>query len=925
MKPSQSPQTSFAFDPAPSARRRPAARGRANPRARGGSRPGATVESLEGRQLLTVLPGNFTETQITTGFASPTAMAVAPDGRMFVTEQDGQVVVVKNGQLLDTPFTIVDTEAVTERGLGGIELDPNFATNGYVYVYYTANTPVVHNRVSRFTADPNNPDVALAGSETIIFEIDPSGSGYHQGGALHFGPDNKLYVAVGDHGGTTRAQALNDLFGKMLRINPDGTIPTDNPFYNTATGNNRAIWALGLRNPFTFAIQPGTGTMYINDVGQNLWEEINVGAAGANYGWPTHEGASTEAGYTSPLKAFPHPEWKAITGASFYNPQAVQFPPAYIGSYFFGDLDRKWIKRIDPATGNVVDFAAQLRGEPIDIDLAADGSLLYLARPVDVQRPGGVYRISYASTGAPGISTQPQSRTVMSGQSATFSVVASGAEPLAYQWQRDEVNIPGATSATYTLTAGADDDGARFRVVVSNGSGSVTSSAATLTVAAGGAPTATIAAPAPGTPFSAGDTIAYSGTATDAEDGPLGASALTWQVDYVTGQVVRPLVPATTGSASGSFTIPRLTPYTGTDVLYRVTLTATDSDGLTHTTTHDLVPRTANVTVASNVPGLKLRLDGQPMPSPTFAGVAGFERLLTAPAATMVNGVNYEFVSWSDGGAAEHQVFTPAADTTYTANYRALDDGSANPPSSPDLSVAFVQQPAASVVTGTTARTRVRVSNAGPATVGAAATTALYLSTDPFLDPDDVQVAALPRTLRVAPGRSRMVPISFTYPEGTAAGSYHLLAWADAAKAVPERDETNNVAASAAPVAVGPASRDFTATISNVAVRQARVQRGTATLLVRYDGNVPAGGTLGIELRASADAAADAADPVVATIARRVRMKPGTSKILRLRFLPQGLGAGSYHLTATVDAANAFVETDETNNTAISATPVAMG
>jgi glucose/arabinose dehydrogenase len=120
---------------------------------------------------------------------------------------------------------------------------------------------------------------------------------------------------------------MNNLLGKMLRINKDGTIPTDNPFYGTATGNNRAIWALGLRNPFTFAFNPGRIEMHINDVGQNTWEEINEGIAGANYGWPTTEGSTTDPGFVSPRYAYSHSGGTcAITGGAFYAPQIQQFP-----------------------------------------------------------------------------------------------------------------------------------------------------------------------------------------------------------------------------------------------------------------------------------------------------------------------------------------------------------------------------------------------------------------------------------------------------------------------------------------------------------------------------------------------------------------------------------------------------------------------
>ena len=121
----------------------------------------------------------------------------------------------------------------------------------------------------------------MPGSETILLELDNlSSATNHNGGALHFGVDGKLYIASGNNANNANSQTLTNLLGKMLRLNSDGTIPTDNPFYNQPTGKNRAIWAYGLRNPFTFGIQPGTGLMFVDDVGENTWEEINVGVAG---------------------------------------------------------------------------------------------------------------------------------------------------------------------------------------------------------------------------------------------------------------------------------------------------------------------------------------------------------------------------------------------------------------------------------------------------------------------------------------------------------------------------------------------------------------------------------------------------------------------------------------------------------------------
>jgi glucose/arabinose dehydrogenase len=249
------------------------------------------------------LPPGFSETSIN-GLSNPTAMEIAPDGRIFVCEQGGALRVIKNGVLLSTPFLTLSVDSNGERGLLGIAFDPNFATNHFLYVYYTVTSTPRHNRVSRFTA---NGDVAAVGSEAVIRELDNlSSATNHNGGAIHFGPDGKLYVAVGENANGSNSQTLSNRLGKVLRINSDGTIPGDNPFFNTAAGANRSIWALGLRNPFTFAFQPGTGRLFINDVGEVTWEEINDGIAGSNYGWNISEGPTSDPRFRAPLFAYQH-------------------------------------------------------------------------------------------------------------------------------------------------------------------------------------------------------------------------------------------------------------------------------------------------------------------------------------------------------------------------------------------------------------------------------------------------------------------------------------------------------------------------------------------------------------------------------------------------------------------------------------------
>ncbi len=370
------------------------------------------LESLEARRLLaTVAPGFNADVLYGSNFSNGTAMDFSPDGRLWATTQTGSVFVIQPGGASPATLALsIPVDSFFERGLLGIAFDPAFDSTApgvdHVYFYYTrpAGAEPVHNRVVRFEVNGNTIDPA---SETLILRLNNLSAGNHNGGAIHFGPDNKLYVAVGENANSGNAQTVGNLLGKMLRIDPAAydpadplaVIPSDNPtsfpgIAASPAGQNRAIWAVGLRNPYTFAFQPGTGRMHINDVGQSTFEEIDHGQAGLNYGWPMTEGPNPPGNpvVTYPIHAYPRSQGTTIVGGAFYNTPAHTFPAEYAGDYFFADLTgagAHWIRRLDAAnayqlqtTGGVSNGTNFLQGGSniVDVKVGPDGGLYFLQR-----------------------------------------------------------------------------------------------------------------------------------------------------------------------------------------------------------------------------------------------------------------------------------------------------------------------------------------------------------------------------------------------------------------------------------------------------------------------------------------------------------------------------------------------------------------
>ncbi|MEO5714329.1 MAG: PQQ-dependent sugar dehydrogenase [Luteolibacter sp.] len=359
------------------------------------------------------LPAGFEETQVAGGL-NPTTMTFAPDGRLFLSQKQGVLRVISGTKLLPEAALDISSEVDSwnERGLLSVCFDPEFARTGWIYVYYTHNRKPddknhtsSNNRISRFTTKGNAAD---PNSEKVLLELtDLSKMGDHNGGGLNFGKDGKLYISTGENATGENAQDDTNLLGKLLRINRDGTIPGDNPHYKEFKGTNRAIVALGLRNPFSIAMQRTTGLLYLSMVGAN-YEQIEAYDSSAaptavNYGWPGIDGPPANqlqpAGYRAPAYAYDHGrgEGTALCSGDFYNPArpgADAFPAEYTGRFFFADY-KGWIKAIDPKKPEPrYDFATGIN-RPIDVETAPDGALWYIAR---AGIPGGSDAANTAST-----------------------------------------------------------------------------------------------------------------------------------------------------------------------------------------------------------------------------------------------------------------------------------------------------------------------------------------------------------------------------------------------------------------------------------------------------------------------------------------------------------------------------------------------
>jgi glucose/arabinose dehydrogenase len=636
------------------------------------------------------VPAGFQET-VVASVSQPSVIGFAPDGRLFIGEKaSGRIRIYKNGALLAQPFLDVNAfvpagtyfDTFNERGLLGMAFDPSFAANGFLYVYYSvckspANPPQpgtntcgsAKNRVVRFAAAG---DVVDATSPVVLLDDIDNDGGNHNAGWVGLGPlDGKLYVAIGDGGSfSAKAQNMGSLNGKILRLNADGTIPADNPFV-TQAGARGEIWALGVRNPFRCRFA-ADGRLFCGDVGANGWEEVDLITKGANYGWPTTEGpfnATSFPQFTAPIHAYAHSTSVAIIGGDFG--AKTSFPGDYQQSYFFGDfaigrIQRALLSPSGTTVQSIQDFATSLGGNSVtDLIAGPDGSLYYTAYGANQVR-----RITATST----------NRSPVAVASAD---VTSGPPPLLVQFSAAGSSDPDRDAITYSwnfgdgsATSALASPSHQFTVkgthtvtlTVSDGKATPGPGTDTLIMTVGTPPMPSIAAPLDGASFRAGDTIPLQGSASDSEDGVLPASSLHWRVIFHHADHYHPYIDDLPGSASSFTTATSGEP--DSDVAYEIILTATDSSGLSNTTSVVIVPVTSDFTLQTSPAGLGVTLDGQPKTAPvTTTGVVGLRRVIGAPPVQTVGAATYYFAGWSDGGLPTHEIVTPELDATFSASF----------------------------------------------------------------------------------------------------------------------------------------------------------------------------------------------------------------------------------------------------------------
>ena len=663
------------------------------------------------------VPNGFVDERVLT-ISAPTALGWFPNNNMLVASKTGEVDVYRP----DGTFAVraVDFRSKVcfngERGLVGVAVDPLFASNRFLYLFYTAKrtdcsatgafTPV--NRISRVTLDGSQRMVL--GSEVVLVDGIVNKGNAHTGGDLAFGKDGFLYATTGDGGchyitgacanANTASRERHTLLGKLIRITRDGAIPATNPFPNGARCNRgpaasgqtcAEMFALGLRNPFRFAFDPNEAAtkFYINDVGATKWEEIDLGKSGADYGWNVREGhckidsytdcPPPPAGMTDPIFDYRHTTGcSSITGGAFV-PNG-SWPAPYAGKYMFTDFVCGRVYRLDPNTGGgftPVQFG-QFDTGPVNMKFGPTASgeqaLYYtlFSQTPEVRRIRWVGAVNRPPTAA--LTATPTSGAVP----LTVRLDASGSsdpdgDPLVYRFDFGD-GTPVQQSSTPAVDHIYAADGTYTASVVAVDDEGAASQAAQVTIFAGNAPPAVrITSPADDYRFHVGDTVTLTAEATDSEDGVLPGDALTWEVERVHNEThSHPFLPPTTGN-SITLTAPPPEDIVSTRNSYLLArLTATDSEGQSTTITKKVLPKVVNLLIESTPTGVAMTANGINFRTrTTFGSWPGYQVRIITPAR--INHARSTFCFWNDGVKTRDRTFTTLSrESTLWAVYRGI-------------------------------------------------------------------------------------------------------------------------------------------------------------------------------------------------------------------------------------------------------------
>ncbi|NND08590.1 MAG: T9SS type A sorting domain-containing protein [Saprospiraceae bacterium] len=606
------------------------------------------------------------------GGLNPVSMTIDHHDRIWLVEKDGRVLIVEsNGEILPDPFIILEVNEFNERGLLGIALHPDMDNQPYVYLYYTVPNGR-HNRVSRVRA---NGDLAVPGSEEILLDLDLLSGAIHNGGAMVFDNEGHLFIATGEAGLAANSQNPNNLLGKILRIHDDGTIPTDNPFFDVFEGKNRAIWSMGHRNPFNLAYDYITNRLYASDVGGGHYEEINLVEKGKNYGYPLVEGPIQDQAppenYQDPYYAYPYEVGKscAIVALAIYRSEELSFGSEFDGAIFFADYCGGYFRVLKEGTPSQVQEFASGFDRPLNILInQQNGDLFFQTRagqgggsPEDntISTNGELWKLFFKGNGSPEIVNELPDVVRTIGEEVSFTINAIGSDTLQYNWYMDDQMIIDENNSTILFeNLDLDMDGSLIYCVVTNTEGSDTSNVAKVTIVSNTRPTVEITAPLGTNTFSAGDTIFFTGKAFDAEDGPLASSALSWKIDFHHNEHTHPFVENLSETDHGFVIVPT-SGETDTNVWIRIYLRATDLEGLQSETYTEIFPEFAQVTLISNLPA-SVSIDGAVRSLPlTFKSMRGLTRIIEVPQIQEEDDFLILYDQWADGWKDEIRLLQP--------------------------------------------------------------------------------------------------------------------------------------------------------------------------------------------------------------------------------------------------------------------------